>query len=112
MGYASQLGSKYNAETAWSSLGPGLFGGYGARDYARAPYNQQAFRNIVGNVQEPTGYRVRPIQFNQISPGESFSFSNSPLEFAQSIQGMGDLLYQYPQQLVAQGLAGKYTPLF
>lgn len=107
MGYASQLGSRYNAETAWSSLGAGLFDGYGSRDVARAPYNFQTFQKIVGSAQEP-GYRARPIQFTQISPDGVSSFSSNPLEFMQSIQGVGDLFYQYPSQFVSQGLSGKY----
>lgn len=105
MGYASKLGASYNANTAWSSLGAGTFGGYGARDYSRAPYYTQAFRNIL-NVEEPQGYRVRPIQLNQSSPEGLFSFSNNPMEFAQELNQVPSMV-NVPFRMFDR-LAGSY----
>lgn len=105
MGYASKLGSSYNANTAWSSLGAGTFGGYGARDYSRAPSYTQAFRNIL-SVEEPQGNRVRPIQFNQSIPGGLFSFSSNPMEFSQELNQIPGMI-NVPFRMFDR-LAGSY----
>lgn len=105
MGYASKLGSSYNANTAWSSLGPGLFGGYGARDTARAPYNAQVFRNIL-NVDESSGYRTKPINFNQYTPEGGISFSSNPMSFSQELKQIPNMVYM-PQQMLNE-LSGRY----
>ena len=105
MGYASQLGSKYNAETAWSSLGNRSFDGYGAYDTARAPYNTQAFRNILGNA-DSQALRTRPLILNQSTPNGLFSFSSNPMSFSQELNQVPNMI-EVPFRMFDR-LAGSY----
>ena len=108
MGYASKLGASYNAGTAWSSLGSSsnLFGGYGAKDYARAPYNLQAFRNIVNAGQDLNAPRNRPIEFAAVTPNGLFAFSNQPMEFVSELKQIPNAV-NIPGRMFNQ-LAGRY----
>lgn len=108
MGYASQLGKSYNAGTAWNSLGSNssLFGGYGAGDYARAPYNLQAFRNIVNAGQNLNVPRNRPIEFAAATPNGLFAFSRQPMEFVSEFKQIPNAV-NIPVRMFDQ-LAGRY----
>lgn len=108
MGYASKLGASYNAGTAWPSLGSSsnLFGGYGAKDYARAPYNLQTFRNIVSAGQDLSAPRSQPMQFFSSPTNGLFAFSSQPMDFMAELKQIPNAV-NIPGRMLDR-LAGRY----
>jgi hypothetical protein len=104
MGYAKQLGKQYNAESAWNSLGT-----------SQNEYESQSqlpkYKRMFDSISEINLPRINSnwdVGFRLSPQGRQSSISN-PQAFVESLYSK---INTYPEQMLSNGLAGRYMVLF
>lgn len=106
MGYAKSLGKKYNADSAWSSLGTD-----------RSAYEQSRLRNTLANFREisiPGFSEYSTSGPRRSSPYDQNLMYNTSAQYTNPqifINSLFNGINAYPDAAFSAGLAGKYSSI-